>query len=200
MFMSNIVMPSVPSMPGPAVARLEAGLASASAYLEYGSGGSTALALRSGLKALVCVESDKNWLSDLKTSLDQSGSTTCLFVHADIGPTKEWGHPVDDTCWKQYHRYPLLGWQEAAAAGIKPDLILIDGRFRRACFYATLLHAKSGATILFDDYSDRRFYHSVEAFAKPVAMHDRMAEFVVPKLLNRDAVWLALVEAITEVH
>lgn len=198
--MVEFKIPSVPAMPHDAVARLEQGLRSSRSYLEYGSGGSTALALRSGIQALICVESDQAWLAQLKASLPPADQVQCHFIHADIGPTKEWGHPVDHSRWPQFHTYPLAGWLTAKAEGLEPDLVLIDGRFRRACFYSALIFAAPGTVVLFDDYSDRRFYHSVERLCRPVAMHDRMAEFIIPADVDKTSAWLAFTQAVTELH
>jgi hypothetical protein len=43
-------------------------------------------------------------------------------------------------------------WRRGA---VKPDLVLIDGRFRLACFLHPLLAAAPGTPILFDDYTNR---------------------------------------------
>jgi hypothetical protein len=118
------------------------------------------------------------------------------FVHADIGPTKEWGVPVSAAEWRKWHSYPLHVWDVGKKLGLVPDLVLIDGRFRLACFLATLLFAKAGCRIFFDDYAPRPQYQTAERFAAPATRTGRMAEFVVPKRLERDEVWRALVGAL----
>ena len=70
-------------------------------------------------------------------------------------------------------------WRAVRAAGVQPDLVLVDGRFRVACFLYSLLHMKAGGVILWDDYTNRPEYHSVERFLKPVAYHDEMAVFQI---------------------
>ena len=35
--------------------------------------------------------------------------------------------------------------------------------------------------ILFDDYTDRKYYHYVENFIKPIKRHKRQSLFIVPK-------------------
>ncbi len=190
-------IPRAPHMPEAAVARLRSLLDGCRGYLEYGSGGSTVMAGELGAPFTVSVESDGDWLAALRPALDGAAGERIL-VHADIGPTGEWGHPVSEQHWRRWHAYPLLGWETCRVRGLVPDLVLIDGRFRRACFYASLLFAWPGTRILFDDYADRPTYHSVEDFLKPVALHDRMAEFVTPTSIDRDAVWRALIEATTD--
>lgn len=95
--------------------------------------------------------------------------------------------------------YPLLAWAECIRRGLRPDLVLIDGRFRVACFMATLLFAQPGCRILFDDYGDRPDCIVVERFVKPSSMAGRVAEFVVPGDVPRDDAWLAFVQACSDV-
>lgn len=184
-------------MPEAAVARLRTLLTFTRGYLEYGSGGSTVMAGEMKAPFTVSVESDGTWLEALRTALEGTPGRRIL-LHADIGPTGEWGNPVSEQHWRRWQAYPLLGWKTCREQGLSPDLVLIDGRFRVACLYATLLFAWPMTRILFDDYGDRPNYHRVETFLKPVAMHDRMAEFVVPSSIDRDAVWLAFLEATTD--
>lgn len=189
-------IPRVPRMPPNAVERLGELMQSADIYLEYGSGGSTFMALDKGIGMTISVESDLAWLKTLEQQAASSPGDR-LLLHGDIGPTVALGHPESDRYWRKWRQYALLPWLECKARGLNPDLILIDGRFRVACFCASLLFAKPGVTILFDDYVERAPYHVVEQFGPPIARHDRMAEFVRPKELDRDAVWLALMEGVT---
>ena len=52
--------------------------------------------------------------------------------------------------------------------------------------------------MLLDDYPERPHYHRIEEVLAPVAVHDRLAEFVVPADLDRDAAWDLLVSAVTD--
>ena len=193
----SLAIPRTPHLPEAAVARLRGLLDGCRGYLEYGSGGSTVMAGEMRAPFTVSVESDGDWLAALRQALDGAAGERIL-LYADIGPTGEWGHPVSEAQWRSWHAYPLLGWETCRARGLVPDLVLIDGRFRRACLYASLLFAWPGTRILFDDYAGRPTYHPVEEILKPVALHDRMAEFVAPASIDRDAVWRALLEASTD--
>ena len=195
---TTVTLPSAPRMPEPAVARLRELLEKSSCYLEYGAGGSTVLANSLGVPVSISVESDNAWLDVLRREMAIAPSAERIFLHADIGPTGEWGHPISEDMWRSWHDYPLIGWKECRSRFLSPDLVLIDGRFRMACFYATLIFAKAGATILFDDYVDRPFYHSIERSLRPIATHARMAEFQVPANTSRDLLWLAFCDAITD--
>jgi hypothetical protein len=62
--------------------------------------------------------------------------------------------------------------------------VLIDGRFRAACFLTVLFRATRPVTVYFDDYTDRPGYHDIERYGAPVATFGRMARFdVVPQTL-----------------
>ena len=155
---------------------VRASYAAAAVVLEYGSGGSTVMAAEMPGKRVFSVESDAAWAANLQVYLDQQGIAAGVSLHAvDIGPTGDWGTPTDESGWRRYHHYPLTVWDRADFQ--HPDVVLIDGRFRAACLLATLLRITRPVTLLFDDYRDRKVYHRVEAFAKPVAMVGRMARF-----------------------
>jgi hypothetical protein len=58
-------------------------------------------------------------------------------------------------------------------------VVLVDGRFRAACFLTTLFRITRPVRLFFDDYAGRPIYHEVERYGAPVAMHGRMAEFAL---------------------
>ncbi len=191
-----VPVPDNPHMPEKSVQRLGKLMAESTCYLEYGSGGTTLKAADIGVPVIISVESDPDWLDAVDDKIkDRSTRSEVIFLYTDIGPTREWGLPVDDAGWKNYPGYALDAWTECRSRGLQPDLILIDGRFRVACCLATLLFAKPGARILFDDYLDRPDLMEVERFVKPESTFDRVAEFVVPDDLPRDDIWLALIAA-----
>ena len=64
-------------------------------------------------------------------------------------------------------------------------MILIDGRFRVACFLYSLINAKEGSIIIFDDYTDRAHYHVVEEVIEVYENCGRQAIFKAPKVLNK---------------
>src|SRR5687767_427938 len=96
--------------------------------VEYGTGGSTILALSAGVQ-LLSVESDADWLNKVKDieivrQAEQQGRAT--LIHVNVGPTGDWGFPIDQAhrqAWPNYSAAPWRHWENA-------DLVLIDGRFR----------------------------------------------------------------------
>lgn len=164
----------------------EAGLvhevyAAARVILEYGSGGSTQLAASMPGKYVMAVESDRTWAVDLQLQIDRAGlPSPALVWHVDIGTTGRWGRPVGDDGWQRYHHYPLSIWTEPFFR--HPDTVLIDGRFRPACFVATAMRITRPVTVLFDDYTDRPAYHVIERFGAPTRCVGRMAVFTLAPL------------------
>ena len=164
---------------------------SANVILEYGSGGSTVLAAQSTAKAVFSVESDRDWTDNLQKYLDwhHPGSKVRLH-HVDIGPTKQWGWPQTEAAWRQFHHYPISVWDRNDFT--HPDVVLIDGRFRPACFVTTALRITKPVIVLWDDYLDRDIYHEIERWVKPTSYHGRMARFdLTPRTLeSSDFSWV----------
>ncbi len=168
-------------------------------YLEYGAGGSTILAAQLGAKEIHTVESDKSFLEAVRQRVTESRPDARIFpYYVDIGPTKRWGMPTDPTCATRWPQYCLAPWQGLLAAGSQPDLVLVDGRFRVACFLASMMFAGPGAVVLFDDYFNRENYHLVEKHFAPTSRAGRMAEFIVPADLDHRSVMLSLLPSLTD--
>ncbi|MDP5346992.1 MAG: hypothetical protein NWQ32_01190, partial [Paracoccaceae bacterium] len=136
---------------------LRAAYAQAEVILEYGSGGSTVMAAEMG-KRVTSVESDQAWaqmMRDWFAANPPKGQVS--IVWSDIGPTKEWGHPVDDSAWKQFPAYPLAVWDRPDLA--HPDVVLVDGRFRMGCALATAYRITRPIPLYYDDYANRPRHH-----------------------------------------
>jgi hypothetical protein len=136
-------------------------------YLEFGAGGSTLLADRLG-KQTISVENDTVFAAAVKKRL--SGDKHVKQITVRIGLTGPWGVPVlarpNTARIKKWLRYIEAPYASGVLLGV-PDLVLVDGRFRRACALMSTLHAQhnhSNQSILFDDYfnDDRENYSPVE--------------------------------------
>ena len=154
--------------------------------LEYGSGGSTILAATTPHDFIASVESDKAWAQNLSAVLNRDFPDAPVNLYwADIGQTKSWGRPKNDQNWRNFHLYPTSVWDQPWFQ--HPDLVLIDGRFRVACFMTTALRITRPVTVLFDDYTPRKFYHWVENFFQPIECVGRMARFeITPMTLPKE--------------
>jgi hypothetical protein len=164
---------STTAKPKPAMSEAEAAalkryMCAATHYFEFGAGGSTVLASECpNLKTVRGAESDPAWIRQITPFLDMANSR-CRVDHADIGPVKEWGHPVNigaqaakiPNYWKALERVVV-------EEGVKPDLVLIDGRFRVMCCLTTL-ELVPAATICIHDFTIRPEYHCILPFCEVV--------------------------------
>ncbi|HBT02157.1 hypothetical protein K7H20_14155 [Salipiger manganoxidans] len=170
-------------MPEAEAALLRDVYARARVILEYGSGGSTVLASEMRGKTVFSVESDMDWAQMMRrwfTEHPPATGTEVDVIWSDIGPTKEWGHPVDDSAWRSFPDYPLQVWSLPEFR--QPDVVLVDGRFREGCALATAFLTEAPLVLLFDDYGQRPQYHRVEEYLGPPQMTGRMARFeIVPQ-------------------
>lgn len=179
--------PAVPERPQLTLPPAEADLVRAQyekarVILEYGSGGSTVLAGDMADKVITSVESDRAWVDMMKAWFRAHPPVSPVQLHhADIGPTEAWGRPATEQQFRKWPGYALSVW---TLRGFRqPDVVLIDGRFRPACLMTVALRSKAPVTVLFDDYRDRKPYHTVEALMKPVEIVGRMARFEVEPMV-----------------
>jgi len=151
-------------------------------YGEYGVGNSTIWVSSNTNSQIISVETDINWLKEVKTKIGNiQNSNRFELGLIDLGEVSDWGTPKSYDKRNNIIKYIQYIWTKSS----KPDLILIDGRFRVACFLMCLIKAKEGTKIIFDDYVDRKYYHIVEDFLNPAEFSTRQALFIVPKKLNK---------------
>ncbi|WP_343502572.1 hypothetical protein [Alloyangia pacifica] len=171
------------TLPEAEAALLRAEYARAEVILEYGSGGSTVLAAEMPGKTVFTVESDKDWAQRMRrwfAETPPAAGTEVDVIWSDIGPTKEWGHPVDEIEWRSFPEYPLKVWELPEFR--QPDVVLVDGRFREGCALAAAFLTEKPLVLLFDDYAPRAHYHNVEHWLGRPQMTGRMARFeIVPQ-------------------
>ena len=148
-------------------------------YGEYGMGLSTEYVCQNGVRNIISVDTNQEWCSIVKSKL--SGECQANLSSIDLGDiVGGWGYPKDYSKRKNIDSYLNFIW----SFKIKPDFVLIDGRFRVACFLKTYIEAKPDTTVIFDDYPIRYYYHVVEELIKPIEFNNRQAVFKVPKDRN----------------
>jgi hypothetical protein len=151
-------------------------------YGEYGCGKSTSFVLHNTNAKVLSVDSSKVWIDRIiATAIDKS-RLDCLWV--DLGEIGDWGTPINYKMRKNIPDYIKSIWQRSE----KPELVLIDGRFRVACFLYSLLHAKPGSILVFDDYICRPKYHLIEEFVSLQSVCGRQGIFKVPSDINRNEI------------
>lgn len=153
-----------------------------SVYGEYGCGASTIWCANHTKIPIISVDSSAEWIHNVRDGAARSHDLT--MHHIDLGELGDWGRPIDYSRRSAFPDYTTALWQHIH----KPDLILVDGRFRVACFLQTLIQARPGATILFDDYVERPNYDIVEEFATRQETCGAMAKFTVPQSLDMEAI------------
>lgn len=157
----------------------EAIASSAEVYGEYGVGASTEWVYRNTENLIVATETSPEWARKVLAGKDPSRIKIEL---VDVGDLKYWGFPENYRNRMNFRTYTTSIWSR----GYSPDFVLIDGRFRVCCFFTSLLNAKPGTKILFDDYGDRPHYHIAAEFVAPLEMARNQALFEVPERLNVD--------------
>jgi hypothetical protein len=161
-------------------------------YLEFGSGASTLLALRHGVGACVSVETDRKWIEKLREAAgvreaERSGQLT--FHHVDIGPVGDWGRPIDRRRIDHWPDYFLKVWAK------RPELVLIDGRFRVAtALCAMIAHS---LIILMHDF-DRPNYAVLHKFADVTQRADSLVMLTRKRGLSDGPLLVALADAWTD--
>jgi len=158
----------------------------AQVYAEYGVGKSSIWVLQNTTARVLAVDTSEHWINHVRAEAKASDRFDVAWV--DLGPIGWAGRPNNFDRRLQFKDYVQSVWSR----GADPDLVLVDGRFRVACFLYSLAKAKPGCTILFDDYTNRPKYHLVEEFIQPTGFCGRQGHFVVPETLDREAI---LVEA-----
>lgn len=144
-------------------------------YGEYGAGKSTVWVHRYTSAEIISVDTNAAWLSMVEDTIGPSDRLALQYVA--VGPVGEWGRPLSYACRDRFEDYLDALWTGHS----KPDVVLIDGRFRVACFLTCLKNADPGTVILFDDYGDRPHYHIVAELLPAARLTERMAVFVVPE-------------------
>ena len=138
-------------------------------YLEYGSGGSTVLASKLGID-YITIDTDLLFLNAVKHKVNQiwyKKFSNQTYLYRNIGPTSRWGYPLFSETRKQSLLTKFKNYSEPKfVMRDKPDLIMIDGRFRVATLLRMydFLKSYSGWQVLFDDYFSREEYKIVSKF------------------------------------
>ena len=158
-----------PAMSPAEIVLLQNSFAKSRNYLEFGSGGSTFLAIETPVEMCWSVDSDAGWIAKMREwepIRNAEASGQLKFHHADIGRVQALGVPIDRTPKASWSSYFLRVWGKLDEP---PDLVLVDGRFRLGCALATLLACPEDTALLIHDFGDfsgfRRNYRLILDFA-----------------------------------
>ncbi len=146
-------------------------------YFEYGVGASTNWVLENTQSNIISVDTDKKWIDTINVS---NKSSRIKLNWINLGDLENWGRPKSYDYRERFIDYISNVWNFKQ----KADVVLIDGRFRVACFLYSLINAKTNSIIIFDDYNNRPYYHIIEEIIPIYKTCGRQALFKVPKNLN----------------
>lgn len=149
-------------------------LAAAVNYAEYGCGKSTVWVAKNTTASIHSVDSNLHWIELVRKRI---GDRAADLRWVDCGPLGDWGAPISFQKRENFKEYAQWAW----SGDIKPDTILIDGRFRVCCFLTSLKFADEGTRILFDDYTNRPHYQIAEEFVPRHETCGRQCLFIVPR-------------------
>ena len=144
-------------------------------YGEYGCGKSTNWVLKNTSSKIVSVDTSSEYIEFVKKN-NKKNAERLKIVYIDLGPIKDWGWPINYNKSFNFDRYTDLIWQQNE----KPELVLIDGRFRVCCFLTSLKYADEGTKIIFDDYITRPYYHFIEKYVDRIESFGEQCLFIVP--------------------
>jgi len=163
---------------------------SSDCIVEYGSGESTVLLAEKGC-TVISVETSWNYFLKITERLEGpifEGKIHC--VYANVGMVDQWGSPVDTAPRAAFLRYPLQPWVQIERRELNPQLVVLDGRFRLACFVTSFMKAPLGALILINNFYSRPDYHLINHFALETNRVGDLAVFEVTekgrKMLDSD--------------
>lgn len=156
-------------------------IAEVDVYGEWGSGASTLfVAERNKRVKILSAESDAQWVTTINNQLGERHAVSLV----NIGEVGEYGRPTSFSHRANYIDYVEFPFKQGP--GLLPQVLLIDGRFRVACFLTALMHSPPGTNVFFDDYSYRPHYHVVEEFLRPEKISGRQAQFVTQPMSSQD--------------
>lgn len=127
---------------------------------------------------VLAVDTAQAWVSHVRNVNQENPKLDAIWV--DVGPVGNWGRPISYEKRGAFEEYVEALWSREE----KPDVVLVNGRFRVASFLTCLIRAEPGTKIIFDDYTNRPIYHVVEEFAERQETCGRQCLFHVPPMLT----------------
>jgi hypothetical protein len=173
-------MPDEPLLPRMSEAEVETfrrHLSGVRSYVEFGSGGSTIMAVTAkNIRRAWSIEGDPQWHADLSKRKDVRAAVRrgrLRLQYVDIGTVGRFSKPTDDRASSRWHQY--YDWLETTPDAANANLFLIDGRFRVACALSVLMVCRPNATIIIHDFWNRPEYHAIMRFTDWAESADTLA-------------------------
>ena len=120
-------------------------------YGEYGVGDSTIWVANNTNSKIISVDTSQHWIEDVKSKIIENKNLDRLQLGlVDLGELVDWGRPKSYDKRENIINYTQYLWNTS----LSPSLVLIDGRFRVACFLMSLMKAEEGTKIIIDDWKE----------------------------------------------
>jgi len=174
-------------------------LSTGTLYLEWGAGGSTLAAVRSNVRQIVSVETDRAWIDRLKQHEEIASAISTkrlIFRHVDVGAVGQWGVPIGEERIRNWPRYAV---DPFVATDLNFDVILVDGRFRIHCLLAVASCAVDSASIFLHDYKFRHSYTTADKYFNTVKHADSAVVLMRRPNINRRSLYIDLVTSLYDV-
>ncbi len=159
-------------------------------YLEFGMGGSTFRALQKSRAQIYSVDSNPEWIKKMQEYylIRRMERKRLLLFYADIGPTKDWGAPIDNNARELFPGYSALIFNGPIKGTI--DTVFIDGRFRIACTLKTILecYPHHPPIIMIHDFWNREPYHVLLHYLTEQSRAGTLGVFTIKKDINLEAI------------
>lgn len=144
-------------------------------YLEFGSGGTTVYAASLVKKSVLSVDSSKEWQITIANECKKLRTPVIPLLHfVDLGPAGALSKLEMGTYGNDGVNYYTEVWNFSQA--LNADLVMVDGKFRVACFLSALLHCQADTTFLIHDF-ERTVYAVIADFVDEVVAVDRLVAF-----------------------
>lgn len=187
----------VPRMTAKEVERYSACLADADSILEFGCGGSTALAVSLGVRHIWSVESDGAWIDKLRAEPDLSSAEQngrLVFHQPKIGSTGAWGKPTDVAQKYTWYAYHSDVWKLLDSKAL--DVVFVDGRFRMACALQAAARVRDNCLVVVHDFWRRERYSRILEHFDTVDRVDQLAVLRVKKPRDQNAILNSLFDVL----
>ena len=150
-------------------------------YFEYGCGLSTEYVYKNTNCKIFSVDTSLDWINKIK-NIEKKEENRLNLTWIDVGDIGDWGYPLSYKKRENFSKYANFFW----TLNLKPDLVLIDGRFRVYCFLMILKYALEGTKVLFDDYTNRSYYHVAEEYLPIIEKCGRQVLFEITGELKKN--------------
>ena len=158
-------------------------------YYEFGMGGSTFHVLKNSNACVYSIDSSKEWIQLMKEYfyIRRMEKSRLKLFHVNIGRTKKWGFPSDNS---QANLFPEYSSELFRKADKVADTILIDGRFRVACTLKAILeyYNHKNTRYIIHDFWNRPEYHIVLKYLNEIDSSDTLCVLKIKDIVDLNAV------------